>query len=144
MQILSTWISLESLSIFKKKFSWRQCLLSPFSRYCCSKAVRYYDPLSGLQGATGWNSFYWELLTSQSFSFSNLKYFSPSQFLASSNSRGYHWILKFLVATLKIKWLGGKNVRLFPVCVSVLRYFISDRIALHFFSCTNTLLNISW
>ena len=53
---LSTWIPLESLSnTFLKKFLWRQCLLSPLSRYCCSKVGRYYDPHSGLQGVTRLN-----------------------------------------------------------------------------------------
>ena len=36
---------------------------------------------------------------SQNFGFSSVKNASPYQFLASSNSRRYHWILKFLVAT---------------------------------------------
>ena len=36
---------------------------------------------------------------SQNFNFLSLKYLSPSQFLASSNSSRYHWILKLLVAT---------------------------------------------
>ena len=31
----------------------RQCLLFPFSRYCCPKVGRYCDPLSGAQGAKG-------------------------------------------------------------------------------------------
>ena len=131
MQILSTWISLESLPIFKKKIFVKTMFTLTVFKILLFEGSSVLLPAKWVTG-------------SGSFSFSNLKYFSPSQFLASSNSRGYHWILKFLVATLKIKWLGGKNVRLFPVCVSVLRYFISNRIALHFFSCTNTLLNISW
>ena len=31
----------------------RQCLILPFSRYCCSKVGRYCDPLSVAQGAKG-------------------------------------------------------------------------------------------
>lgn len=34
---------------------WRQCLLSPFPRYCCSKIGRYYDPHKRFQGAKGLN-----------------------------------------------------------------------------------------
>ena len=34
-----------------KNIVWRQCLLSPFLRHCCSKVGRYYDSHSGLQGA---------------------------------------------------------------------------------------------
>ena len=35
----------------------------------------------------------------QNFDFLNLKSLSPVRSLGSSNSRGYHWILKLLVAT---------------------------------------------
>ena len=35
---------------------------------------------------------------SQNFDFLNLKNLSPGQFLGSSNSRRYHWILKLLAA----------------------------------------------
>ena len=35
----------------------------------------------------------------QNFDFLNLKSSSSGEFLASSNSRRYHWILKLLVAT---------------------------------------------
>ena len=38
-----------------KTFSWRQCLLSPISRYCCLKVGRYYDPHSGFHEAKGLN-----------------------------------------------------------------------------------------
>ena len=31
----------------------RQCLFLPFSKYCCPKVGRYYDPLSGAQGSKG-------------------------------------------------------------------------------------------
>ena len=31
----------------------KACLLLPFSRYCCSKVGRYYQPPSGAQGAKG-------------------------------------------------------------------------------------------
>ena len=36
---------------------------------------------------------------SQNFDFLGLKNLSPGQFLESSNSRRFHWILKLLVAT---------------------------------------------
>ena len=36
---------------------------------------------------------------SQNFDFISLKNMSQGQFLGSSNSRRYHWILKLLVAT---------------------------------------------
>ena len=36
---------------------------------------------------------------SQNFDFLSLKNLSPGQFLGSSNSRKYQWILKLLVAT---------------------------------------------
>ena len=36
---------------------------------------------------------------SQNFTFLSLRNSSPGQFLGSSNSRRYHWILKILVAT---------------------------------------------
>ena len=35
---------------------------------------------------------------SQNFDLLSLKHMSPGQFLESSNSRRYHWILKLLVA----------------------------------------------
>ena len=54
MQSLSAWVLLENLSnTFYKSFLWRQCLLSPFSRYCFSKVGRYYNPRSRFQG-TKW------------------------------------------------------------------------------------------
>ena len=36
-----------------KNVSERQCLVLPFSRYCCPKVGQYCDPLSGAQGAKG-------------------------------------------------------------------------------------------
>ena len=56
MQILSTWMSLESLSnTLLKALVWRQCLFSSFSRNCSSKVGWYYDPQSGSQGEKGLN-----------------------------------------------------------------------------------------
>ena len=47
-------ISLESLfNIRWKLLKQRQCLLLPFSRYCCGKLYQYCDRRSGAQGAKG-------------------------------------------------------------------------------------------
>ena len=51
--------------------------------------------------------------SSQNFDFLSLKYSPPCQFLGSSNSRRYHWILKLLVATYKSDIWEQKYVRLF-------------------------------
>ena len=55
--VRTTWI-IPKWKVFQPgyhyKASWmhlRQCLLSPFSKYCCSKLGHYYAPHSGLQGA---------------------------------------------------------------------------------------------
>ena len=51
VQILSTWILLESLSnTLQKTFVWRQSSLLAFLRYCCLKVDRGYDPHSKLHG----------------------------------------------------------------------------------------------
>ena len=52
-------------------------------------------------------------LHSQNFYFLSLKILSLRQSLESSNSRRYHWILKRLVATLKLEVWGEKCVWLF-------------------------------
>ena len=48
-----------------RKVLWKQCLLSPFLRYCCSNVGRYYDPHSGLQGAKGLRKYFSCLLADQ-------------------------------------------------------------------------------
>ena len=51
--LLSTWTPLESISNFLLKTFLRQCLLLPFSWYCCSKVGRYYHLPSRVHGAKG-------------------------------------------------------------------------------------------
>ena len=48
----------------------------------------------------------------QNFDFLDLKNLSPGQFLDSSNSRTYHWILKLLISTQRS---GSKTVRGFSI-----------------------------
>ena len=50
---------------------------------------------------------------SQNFNFLGLKNLSPGQFLGSSNSNRYQWILKLLVATKKLEVWEQKWVWLF-------------------------------
>ena len=48
----------------------------------------------------GMTNIYFEVIIETSkLRFSGFKIFSPGQFLGSSNSRRYHWILNFLVET---------------------------------------------
>ena len=57
---------------------------------------------------------------SQNFDFLSLKNLSPGQFLGSSNSRRYHWILKLFVATYKSEvWK--------QICVWLFYYFNFER-----------------
>ena len=54
VQILSTWILLESLSnTLQKTFVWRQSSLLAFLIYCCLKVDRGYDPHSKLHATKG-------------------------------------------------------------------------------------------
>ena len=57
---------------------------------------------------------------SQNFDFLSVKDLSPGHSLASSNSRGYHWILKLLVAAQKSE-VSGQN------CKWLFYYFNSER-----------------
>ena len=49
----------------------------------------------------------------QNFDFKSSKSLSPGQFLESSNSCRYHWVLKLLASTYKLVVLEQKCVRLF-------------------------------
>ena len=68
------------------------------------------------------NSSYWEKLLFPSKS----KNLYPGQFLASSNSCRYQWILTSF-GNLKITDLKKKHLRLFSVSVSILRYYILNK-----------------
>ena len=57
---------------------------------------------------------------SQNFDFLSSKKLSPGQFLKSSNSRSYHWVLKLLAATLKSE-VWEQN------CVWLFYYFNLER-----------------
>ena len=57
---------------------------------------------------------------SQNFGFLSSKKLSPGQFLKSSNSRSYHWVLKLLAATLKSE-VWEQN------CVWLFYYFNLER-----------------
>ena len=74
VQSLSTWMSLESLLNILLTLTcwWRQFLLLPFSRYCCSKVGRYFHPPSGVQGAKRLK-FDWKIKKLFSFCWNYLK-----------------------------------------------------------------------
>ena len=71
----------------------RNLLLKEINRLLSKIMLNIYRP----------GSYYWETsdIYTQNFAFLSLKSSSPGQFLRSSNSRRYHWILKLFVATYK-------------------------------------------
>ena len=64
------------------------------------------------------SSSYWKNWCSQISDLPCLRHSSPGQFLASCNSRIYHWILKLLVETLRSEVWRKKHVRVLSFYVS--------------------------
>ena len=72
------------------------------------------------------SSSYWKNWCSQISDLPCLRHSSSGQFLASSNSRIYHWILKLLVETLRSEAWRKKHVRVLSFYVYLVIYnFVS-------------------
>ena len=65
---------------------------------------------------------------SQNFDFLRVINLSPGQFLSSSNSRRYHWILKILVATEKSEVWEQNCLRLFYYINFEINYDIHQKV----------------
>ena len=68
-----------------RKLSWRQYLLSPFLRYCCSKVDRYYNPHSGSQEAKALKKNLWNLPYCMHYNFHNQNIYYSVNFVPDLN-----------------------------------------------------------